>query len=95
MDVHGCPGAQVHGCPWMSRGTSPWMSMVYIHVLLNGIMVKDDGLTDHGQSPWSVKTWSSPWTLQGCWTYFEKFFEKCIAPPPPDAFIRISTVLLW
>ena len=51
-----------HGCPWMSRGTSPWMSMD-IHVLLNGIMVKDHGCTDHGQSPWSVKTWSSPWTL--------------------------------
>ena len=52
-----------HGCPWMSRGTSPWMSMD-IHVLLNGIMVKDHGLTDHGQSPWSVKTWSSPWFSQ-------------------------------
>ena len=57
-----------HGCPWMSRGTRPWMS-VDIHVLLNGIMVKDHGLTDHGQCPWSVKTWSSPWTSQGCpWT---------------------------
>ena len=52
----------------MSRGTSPWMSMD-IHVLLNGIMVRDHGLTDHGQSPWSVKTWSSPWFSQGCpWT---------------------------
>ena len=57
-----------HGLSRMSRGTSPWMSMD-IHVLLNGIMVKDHGLTDHGQSPWSVKTWSSPWTSQGCpWT---------------------------
>ena len=36
-----------HGCPWMSRGTSPWMSMD-IHVLLNGIMVKDHGLSKHG-----------------------------------------------
>ena len=26
-----------------------------IHVLLNGIMVKDHGLNDHAQSPWSVK----------------------------------------
>ena len=26
-----------------------------IHVLLNGIMVKDHGVNDHGQSPWSVK----------------------------------------
>ena len=34
-----------------------------IHVLLNGFMVKYHGLNDHGQSPWSVKTWSSPWTL--------------------------------
>ena len=40
-----------------------------IHVLLNGIMVKDHRLNDHGQSLWSVKTWSSPWTLtivHGC-----------------------------
>ena len=53
-----------HGCPWMPRGIHPWMSMD-IHVFLNGIMVNDHGLTDHGQSLWSVKTWSSPWTLQG------------------------------
>ena len=40
-----------------------------IHVLLNGIMVKDNGLTSHGQSPLSVKKWSTLWTSQGClWT---------------------------
>ena len=27
-----------------------------VHIFLNGIMHKDYGLTDHGQSPWSVKT---------------------------------------
>ena len=45
------------------------ISLNGIKILLNGIMVKDHGITDHGQSPWSVKTWSSPWTSQGCaWT---------------------------
>ena len=51
-----------HGLAWMSMDVQGHQSMD-IHVLLNGIMVKDHGLTDHGQSPWSVKTWSSPWTL--------------------------------
>ena len=39
-------------CPW----TLTWPVSMYIHVLLNGTMVRDYGLTDHGQSPWSVKT---------------------------------------
>ena len=38
-----------------NHGHCPWLSM-YIHVLLNGTMVRDHGLTDYGQSPWHVKT---------------------------------------
>ena len=46
----------------MSRGTSPWMSMD-IHVLLNGIMVKDHGLTDHGLLKHGLVHGLQPWSL--------------------------------
>ena len=51
-----------HRLSWISMDVQGHKS-VDVHVLLNGIMVKDHRLTDHGQSPWSVKAWSSPWTL--------------------------------